>query len=315
MDLLVVLGIPIGIVFLYFASDWLVEGAKKLALRLGITPFIVGLTVVAFGSSAPEAITSIVSTHTPELIVGNIVGSNIVNIGLAIGLAAVLKPLVCKYENIRFELICMMISVVAITVLSINGVLGSFEGIVLVLMLFVFVYLVYKVKKDDTDDTEPAVKDRSVSMPKSILSVAVGLIGLFIGAQIFINGSVELAEGLGVSPLLIGLIVVAVGTSLPEMSICIMAAWKGESDLVVSNIVGSIIFNSFFALGIGAILVDIPISDSVLFYHMPLMVIMCLVLFVMVRWKNSVSRPVGAALILMYVVYLGIMIMNPSLTI
>lgn len=309
----VILGIPIGIVLLYFGSEWMVDGAKKLALRLGITPFVVGLTVVAFGSSAPEAITSVVSMHTPDLIVGNIVGSNIANIGLAIGLAALLKPLMSKYENIRFELIFMMISVVLVTLLSINGTIGSIEGIILVIMLFVFVYLVYRVKKGDVDEG-PLEKDMSVSMPKCIVMVVLGLIGLFVGAQVFIDGAVYIAEALNVSTLLVGLIVVAVGTSLPELCICIMAAWKKESDLVISNIVGSIIFNSFFALGIGAMLVDIPISHSVLFYHMPVMIIMSLVLLLMVRTRNSVSRPMGAVLLLMYAAYVAIMVIDPSLT-
>lgn len=314
MDWLVVLGIPIGIVFLYFASDWMVDGAKKLALRLGVTPFVVGLTVVAFGSSAPEAITSVVSIHTPELIVGNVVGSNIANVGLAIGLAAVLKPLVCRYEKIKFELIAMMVSVVLVTLLSVTGVIGTLSGILLIASLFVFVYLVYRLKKDDTDDPDFVLPDKSISMWKSIVMVIVGLLGLFIGAQIFIDGAEELAYGFGISPLLIGLIVVAIGTSLPELTICIMAASKGESDLVVSNIVGSIIFNCFFALGIGAVLVDIPIGDSVLFFHMPMMIVMALALFIMVRAKNSVTRPMGAILIIMYVAYILMMVIDPSLT-
>lgn len=314
MDWLVVLGIPFGIVFLYFASDWLVDGAKNLALRLGVSAFVVGLTVVAFGSSAPEAITSVVSIHEPALIVGNIVGSNIANIGLAIGLAAALKPLICKYENIKFELIAMMIAVVAITLLSLDGKLGNIEGIVLVVALFIFVYLVYRIKKEDEDDPEFVPPDKSVPMMKNIIMVIVGLVGLFIGAQLFVNGAEELAISLGVSPLLIGLLVVAIGTSLPELTICIMAAWKGESDLVVSNIVGSIIFNSFFALGIGAVLVDIPMSDPVLFFHMPLMIVMCIALFVMIKARNSITRPMGILLIMIYAVYVAIMIIDPSLT-
>jgi len=269
--------------------------------------------VVAFGSSAPEAITSVVSTGTPALIVGNIVGSNIANIGLAIGLAAVLKPLVCRYEAIRFELICMMISVIAVTALSVGGVIGQLEGLLLVAALFVFVILVYFIKKDDAGG-EPVAADKNVSMAKCIALVVIGLAGLFVGAEIFVNGAEEIAEGFGISPLVVGLIVVAVGTSLPELSICIMAAWKGESDLVVSNIVGSIIFNSFFALGIGAALVDIPISESVLIYHMPVMILSCIALTAMVRVKNSVARPMGILLLIGYALYIAIMMINPTLT-
>lgn len=314
MDWLLVLGIPVGIVFLYFASEWLVDGAKKMALRLGLTPFVIGLTVVAFGSSAPEAITSIVSRHTPELIVGNIVGSNIANIGLAIGLAALIRPLVSRYERMRFEMIALVISVIVVTTLSVNGVLGFYEGILLVSALFVFVFVVYIMKREDPEDFDSNTKDMTVSMSKSVLMVAVGLVGLYIGAQVFINGAEELAAGFGISPLMIGLLVVAVGTSLPELSICLMAAWKGENELVVSNIVGSIIFNSFFALGIGAVLVDIPISHSVLVYHMPVMILLAIALFLVVRVRNAVSRPVGAVLLCTYLVYVAVIFMNTSLT-
>ena len=117
------IGIPIGIVFLYFGSEWMVDGAKKIAFRLGIAPFVVGLTVVAFGSSAPEAITSLVSGSNPQIIAGNIVGSNIANVGIAIGLSALMAPLACKYKEIRFELITMMAASIGITLLAkvVNG--------------------------------------------------------------------------------------------------------------------------------------------------------------------------------------------------
>lgn len=308
------LGIPVGIVLLYFGSDWLVDGAKKLALRLGITPFVVGLTVVAFGSSAPEVITSIVSVNNPDIIIGNIVGSNIANIGLAIGLAAVLRPLMCRYEVIKFELISMMVAVILITVLSLNGWLGFYEGLLLIGMLFAFVYLVYRVKVSDPDDFPEEKKEMDINLYKCIAFIGVGLVLLYFGARWFVDGAVELAGILGVSELVIGLLVVAIGTSLPELCICLIAAWRRESDLVVSNIVGSIIFNSFFALGIGATLVDIPISDSVIFFHMPVMILMALILFIMVRWKNSVTRPMGAILLTIYATYVALMFLVPSLS-
>ena len=134
------IGILLGIVMLYFGSDWLVDGAKKLAIRLGIAPFVIGLTVLAFGSSAPEAVTSIVSTSTPEIIIGNVIGSNIANIGLCIGLAAILHPMVAKFTSMRFEMVTMVFAACLITIMGINGYIGFIEGIILMSLLVVIVF-------------------------------------------------------------------------------------------------------------------------------------------------------------------------------
>ena len=179
------LGIILGIVMLYFGSDWLVDGAKKLALRLGIAPFVVGLTVLAFGSSAPEAVTSIVSTSTPDIILGNVIGSNIANIGLCIGLAALLNPMVAKFESMRFEIITMVAAVSIITILGINGYIGSVEGIILISLLILFVLTVYFMKRGDKEGQESYVAeidtseiDRSTS--KLLLWIAMCIVGIVL---------------------------------------------------------------------------------------------------------------------------------------
>ncbi len=233
-----------GVAMLYFGSEWLVRGAKGLALRLGVTPFVVGLTVLAFGSSAPEAITSIVSTSNPSLIMGNVVGSNIANIGL---------------------------------------------------------------ESDATPET--------LSSPILVALVIIGLVLLYFGAKYFIAGAKDLAELVGLSDLVIGLIVVAIGTSLPEICISVIAARKGEADMAVANIVGSNIFNILFVLGIGASLVDVPVSDSVLIFHMPFMVLFCIIMFLMVRLNNKIDRMSGVLLFALYIVYVAIMAMVPDLMI
>ena len=309
----ILLGIPVGIMLLYFGSNWMVDGAKDLALRMGVTPFVVGLTIVAFGSSSPEAVTSILSADNPDIIIGNIVGSNIANVGLAIGLAAVITPLIGKYEVIRFELITMLVAVAAVTLLSLSGVLGFYEGIVLIAALIVFVFLVYRIKKG-TGEGEALEKNMDISVPKCIAMVVVGLLALYFGADVFVDGAVHLAGELGVSELLIGLLVVAVGSSLPELCICLVAAYKGENEIVISNIVGSVIFNSFFALGLGAMVTSIPISDSLITFHMPVMLILSVILFVMIRTKNSITRPMGVVLLSIYVAYVAMMILVPDLT-
>ena len=143
------IGIVLGVVMLYFGSDWLVDGAKKLAIRLGIAPFVIGITVLAFGSSAPECVTSIVSTSNPDIIIGNVIGSNIANIGLCIGLAAILNPIVAKYASMRFEIITMVFSALLITVMGIAGFIGFIDGIILMALLITFVLSVYFMKRGD----------------------------------------------------------------------------------------------------------------------------------------------------------------------
>lgn len=316
----ILLGIPVGIVLLYLGSDWMVKGAKGLALRLGVTPFVVGLTVVAFGSSAPEAITSVVSTDSPSIILGNVIGSNIANVGLAIGLAAVLSPLAAKYASMRFEVVMMVVSCIIVTAMASLGHIGMVDGLVLVTGIFLFVLITYWLKKDDVDSQEghsKEVEDGDPDRPYPVLIAltAIGLVLLYFGAETFIDGAKELAHMAGMSDMMVGLIVVAIGTSLPELCICLVASYRGENDLAVSNIVGSIVFNCFFVLGIGACLVEVPVSDVVLTFHLPMMVLMSLLMFLLIYFRNRISRSAGACLVVLYVAYIAVMVLNPSMAI
>ena len=315
----VLLGIPLGIVMLYFGSDWLVKGAKNLALRLGVAPFVVGLTVVAFGSSAPEMVTSVVSANTPAIILGNVLGSNIVNIGIAIALAAIVCPLAAKYDTMRMEVAMMIITSFAVFILAALNILSLWVGIGLIAALIIFLYVIYRAKKDNTEGQEvytSEVEDGSTQgYPILIALIAVGLILLYFGARFFVDGAVELAHMIGISDLLVGLIIVAIGTSLPEICICLIAASREENDLAVANIVGSNIFNACAVLGIGAVVAKIPVSESVLYFHIPVMILISLCMFAMIKWKNQISRPSAFVLLGIYVAYLAIMIAVPSLAI
>ena len=315
------LGIVLGIIMLYFGSDWLVDGAKKLAIRLGIAPFVIGLTVLAFGSSAPECVTSIVSTSNPDIILGNVIGSNIVNIGLCIGLAALLNPMVAKYASMRFEIATMVFSAVLITLLGIAGFIGFIDGIILMSLLIIFVLTVYFMKRGNKEGQESYVAEIDTNIDRSTKKLVlwigmciVGLVLLYFGAKFFIDGATQLAEMIGVSELMIGLIVVAIGTSLPELCISLMASFRGENELAVSNIVGSNIFNAFFVLGVGAALVNVPVSDITLSFHMPVMIALSVIMFIMVWRKNEISKMSGAFLLAIYVAYVLAMALVPSLT-
>ncbi len=316
----VLLGIPVGIILLYLGSDWMVKGAKGLALRLGVAPFIVGLTVVAFGSSAPEAITSVVSTDSPSIILGNVIGSNIANVGLAIGLAAILSPLGAKYTSMRFEVIMMVVSCLIVMAMASFGYIGLIDGIILVAAIFVFVIITYWLKKDDKESQESYSQDvsdddKKRSYPVLIALTAIGLVMLYFGAEFFIDGAKELAHMVGMSDMMVGLIVVAIGTSLPELCICLMASYRGENDLAISNIVGSIIFNCFFVLGIGACLVDVPVSDVALWFHIPVMILMAALMFAFIYLRNGISRKTGVFLVAVYMAYIAVMVIDPSMAI
>ena len=315
----VLLGIPLGIVMLYFGSDWLVKGAKNLALRLGVAPFVVGLTVVAFGSSAPEMVTSVVSANTPAIILGNVLGSNIVNIGIAIALAAIVCPLAAKYDTMRMEVAMMIITSFAVFILAALDILSLWVGIGLIAALIIFLYVIYRAKKDNTEGQEAYTSEveegSTQGYPILIALIAVGLILLYFGARFFVDGAVELAHMIGISDLLVGLIIVAIGTSLPEICICLIAASRGENDLAVANIVGSNIFNACAVLGVGAVVAKIPVSESVLYFHIPVMILISLCMFAMIKWKNQISRPSAFVLLGIYVAYLAIMISVPSLAI
>ncbi|MDR3282090.1 MAG: calcium/sodium antiporter [Candidatus Methanoplasma sp.] len=312
---LLLLGIPIGVVLLYLGAEWTVSGAKDLALRLGVTPFVVGLTVVAFGSSSPETVTALVSGDNPEIIIGNIVGSNILNIGLAVGLMAVLAPIACVYKMVRFEIVAMLVAVTAISVLSLNGSLGTLQGAILIVTFSMFLALVYLLKKDSGESTAPGEAPAlGMSTAKCVVFVAIGICVLYIGARGFVGGAVELAGMLGVSDLLIGLVIVAVGTGLPELCISLVATRRHENELVVSNVVGSIVFNSLFALGIGTVFFTVPINHYMLVFHMPVMILMAIALAAMIRLGNRVGRVGGAALAAAYITYVCLTVTFPELT-
>jgi cation:H+ antiporter len=312
----IIVSLIAGSVMLYFGSEWLVRGAKGIALRLGITPFIIGLTVLAFGSSAPEAITSIVSSDTPEIIMGNVVGSNIANIGLAIGLAAVVGPMAAMYKDMKLEICTMLIVEAGLCLLALLGYIGIIEGIIMMILLFVFIFVVFKLKGSDKEAREAYEEDvteETLAAPWLVVLVIVGLVLLYFGAKFFIQGAKDLAELMGASDLLIGLFVVAIGTSLPEICISVIAARRGEADMAVANIVGSNIFNILFVLAIGSMLTDIPVTESTLTFHLPVMLIFAVVMFLMVRFRNRIGRGSGMVLIGMYAVYIAIMAFVPSL--
>ena len=308
----VLLGIPVGIVFLYFGSEALVDGGKNLALRLGITPFVIGLTILAFGTSAPEAITSIVSRDDPGIIIGNVVGSNIVNIAVCIGLAAMIFPIASKFEDNRIEFITMILASIIVLIMAFGGI-NLVEGIILLALLALFILIVYKTKVNTPEAKAEDLGEPDMPTWKALLFIIAGLVLLYFGADMFVDGSKEIAEMMGISELVIGLFLVAIGTSLPELCVSIMAAFRHENDIAVSNIIGSNIFNAFFVLGIGACISDIPVYDSLFTLHIPVMILLSVLMTVFI-WKwGKINRFTGSILAVIYVIYAVIILAMPDM--
>jgi cation:H+ antiporter len=315
----ILLGIPVGIVVLYFGAEWLVDGAKKLAIRLGISPFVVGLTVVAMGLVAPEVATSLISTNNPQIIIGHIVGSNIANIGLAIGIAALIYPVVCKYSDIKFDAFFMVAALLIVTVMAFTGSLGVIEGAILLTAMVVFIVHAYRhkrdnVPKDDKAEVAEVEESKETSMWKCALLIMAGILFLFIGVTAFIDGAIDLATMIGMPELMTGLVIVAFGVCLPELCVCIAAARRHENEILVSNIVGSVVFNCFFALGIGVLYTAVPVTYYTMTFHLPVMIMMAVLLILFIRGGNKIARWQGAVFIGIYVVNISLMIIFPELT-
>ncbi len=307
-----------GLVLLIWGADRFVHGAAATARNLGVAPLLIGLTVVAFATSAPEILVSAVAAiqGQPGLAFGNAIGSNIVNIGLVLGLTALIRPIELKSATLRRE----MPALLAVSLLAVSLFLDSFlsrvDGIVMLTgLVIVMVWLARLGMRSAA--TDPIAQDyeaeipTDVSMPMAIVWLLVGFGTLLLGAELLVDGAVGIAEMLGVSEVVIGITIVAFGTSLPELAVSLASALKGEYGLAIGNIVGSNIFNLLAVIGVAATISPASLPPSVLSLHIFVMVAFTLVLFAMTYdydGKAQLSRLEGVALFVAYVAYMGYVI-------
>lgn len=280
----------------------MVRGASTLAARLGMTPLVIGLTVVAFGTSAPELAISLQSGFAGEdaLLLGNVIGSNIFNVLFILGLSALITPLVVSKNLVKLDVPLMLGMSILLYLFALDGLISSLEGIVLFVLLVTYlIYLVYDARrsKDGSPETNASITGRSSNSHWLWDGVFVvsGLILLVFGARWLVDGAVTFAEYMGVSSLVIGLTIVAAGTSLPEVATSVLASIKGERDLAVWNIVGSNLFNIMCIIGLTAIVLPdgITVQSGVIGFDLPIMIataVMCLPIFftgnVISRWEG-----------------------------
>ena len=302
--LLLLLGV--GFVGLTFGGDWLTAGAVTISTNLKINPVVVGLTVVSMATSMPEMMTSLLAAKdSPGLALGNILGSNVANIGLILGVTALISPLVIQLRLIQRE-IPILLSVTGLFALFAIGGYARWEGIVLLVIVFTYLFYVVRWAKQESTTVEAefeqeAAREGTHSTFVGGLLVLLGGGVLALGADVLIGSSVELAGRMGVSETLIGLTIVAIGTSLPELAASVAAARSGHSDICAGNIIGSNLFNLLLIGGGVATIIPIPVNPALLLVEFPALVLMTALLLWIFKSGHIVTRREGAFLLFLYV--------------
>jgi cation:H+ antiporter len=312
-----------GLVALVLGASSLVRGASKLALSFGISPLVVGLTIVAFGTSAPEMAvsTGAVLNGQTDIAVGNVVGSNIFNVLFILGLSALVAPLIVHVQLIRQEVPIMIGSALLLVALGLDGTLSWWEGALLLLLMVVYtVFLIVQSRRESSASTtefdaelQPAAAQAwDGKWPAQVALIVAGLALLVLGSDWLVSASVVFAKALGVSDLVIGLTIVAAGTSMPEVATSLMAAFKGERDIAVGNVVGSCTFNILGCLGLSSLAsgaLGLPLAPSVLTFDLWVMLaalLACLPVFLSGR---EIARWEGGVFLAYYVAYVAYLIL------
>jgi cation:H+ antiporter len=307
-----------GLILLIWGADRFVHGAAAAARNLGVAPLLIGLTVVALATSAPEILVSVVAAidDQPGLAYGNAIGSNIVNIGLVLGLTAMIRPIKLESATLRREMPALLAVSLLTVSLFLDTYLSQVDGLVMLTGLVVVMFWLTRLgmrsaANDPIKIDYEAEIPSDVSMVMAIVWLLVGLGILLVGAKMLEYGAVEIAEDLGVSEVVIGVTIVAFGTSLPELAVSLASALKGEYGLAIGNIVGSNIFNLLAVIGIAATIAPSALAPSVLSLHIFVMVAFTLLLFAMTYdydGKAELSRLEGAGLFIAYLAYDGYVI-------
>ena len=315
-----------GFALLVWSADRFVDGAAATAGHAGMPPLLIGMVVVGFGTSAPEMVVSAVAAldGNPDLALGNALGSNIVNTGLILGVTALIAPILVHSRVVRRELPLLLVITLLAGGLLWNGVLSRVEAIALLACFFALIGWTVFEGLRDRQDTLAAEMDQELAahpMPlaKALFWLAAGLVLLIVSSRILVWGAVNIAQALGVSDLIIGLTIVALGTSLPELAASVIAARKGEHDIAIGNVVGSNMFNLLAVVGIAGVIAPMPdIAAEVLSRDWATMFGLTVLLFVMAygfRGQGRINRPEGLLLLLAYVAYTGYLVLEATATI
>ncbi|MBQ9160061.1 MAG: calcium/sodium antiporter [Methanobrevibacter sp.] len=300
----------VGFVFLIKGSDLFVDGASSIASLLKIPTIIVGLTIVAFGTSAPEAAVSITSSLAGNnaMAVSNVIGSNMFNLLMVIGICALLGDLLMEKSTLNKDLPFLVgVTLLVAAFIFVGWDITNIEGIILLIILIAYVaYLIHTARKsDDANKVEKA----KLSLPKSIIYIIVGLVGIVLGGDLVVNSASDIAIAIGMSETLVGLTIVAIGTSLPELVTSITALKKGENQLVIGNVIGSNIFNILFVLGASSAISAIPLNSSML-TDIIMMIAVTILCFIFGKTQDKFDKKEGAILVACFILYMAFAILR-----
>ena len=316
MIILYILGIVLGFLLLVKGADWFVDGSSSIAKKLRIPTVVIGLTIVAFGTSAPELAVSVSAAlkGSNDIALGNVVGSNIFNTLVVLGASAAITPIVVGKSAIKKDYPLSIFAAVLLAVLCLDTILfeapmmqiSRFDGLILLLCFALFMYMTVKDGLKNRTEAEEEIKNFTTG--KSILFIMIGLAGIVAGGQLTVTCAKEVARTIGMTEAVIGLTVVAVGTSLPELVTSVVAAKKGESDIAVGNVIGSNIFNIFFILGTSATILPMQKLDASYVFDLIVLIVVMVATFIPIAIFKKVGRGMGITMVLAYVVYAAYLI-------
>ena len=314
---LAILLLVVGFVLLIWGADFFVDGAGRVAARLKIPQIVIGLTIVAFGTSAPEAAVSISAglKGSADLAVSNVVGSNILNIGIILGISALITPLAVQKATRKFEMPYVMIVTVILMLLGMfDGKLGWVDGLILwagMILFLVYLLNVAKKGKNEVQEEEQDDKKKKAPLIWLIAKILIGGAAIVLGSDFAVDGATAIATSVGWSERLIGLTIVALGTSLPELVTSVVAAMKKNADIAIGNIVGSNIFNILFVLGTTALIIPVTYTEAFIIDNIVAFVIAALLLVLVLNKDCKLKRVGGGILLVSYVIYFIYLMINP----
>ncbi|MHA7131641.1 calcium/sodium antiporter [Algoriphagus namhaensis] len=301
----------LGLAILLYGGKILVDGATGVALKLGMSSGLIGLTVVAFGTSAPELLVSVNAAlkGNSDISIGNVVGSNIANIGMVLGISGLFYPILIKRSVLRFDYLATLIVTLGFYALSYNGLIALWEGFLLFTAFIGFNWYLFKTSDNSPDEIDPEVQEelehvKDFTWFTSIALLLGGIFGLYIGSELLVNNAVIVSREFGVSERVIGVTIIAIGTSLPELITSIIAALARKTDMAIGNILGSNMMNILSIIGLTAIIKPIEVSQEFISQDYLWMIGFTLILYPLIRIKMKISRTEGGILLLAYIAYM-----------
>ena len=301
----------VGLALLVGGGEWLVRGASSIALRLRLSPLVVGLTIVAFGTSAPELFISVQAAleGSPDLAMGNVIGSNICNLALVLGITAAITAVPVRKDSMRIDWPVTMGASLLLYLVVLDNLINWPEGLLFMVLLVTYTYLIIRKSRRETKSAEALAEELDIPPPtaslgKDLLLIVVGTAGLAFGSNWFVDGAQDLAIAFGVSERVVGITVLALGTSLPELVTAVIAAVKQETDIALGNLMGSNIFNILSILGITSVIAPIRVNDVIIHSDMIWMLLITFLILPMMLYRRTIARLEGLILLGIYGYYI-----------